>query len=205
MKYCSQCGKKLEPGKTCDCREKRKEKKIIENNNIIIDFLKKPFDTLDEYSKGSHTNQSWLLISAISMLFGFFFTEMSYRMQPRFLLISYPYFRNFIIYSILIIASILFFNILIQCFTKVIMKKEISFYQLLDIVAISLLPFLYTLLLAIIVSFLLGCFSYLILVIGLIFASVIYLYQIKKQSDLNSNQFIYLFLGSLMIIGILWL
>ena len=82
-------------------------------------------------------------------------------------------------------------------------KNELD--ELLDIVAISLLPFLYTLLLAIIVSFLLGCFSYLILVIGLIFASVIYLYQIKKQSDLNSNQFIYLFLGSLMIIGILWL
>lgn len=74
-KYCSNCGKKLEEGKTCDC-VKIIEPQINNNVNEIITITKnifiKPVDVIKESKKEKHYNTSLILVIALSIITGLF-------------------------------------------------------------------------------------------------------------------------------------
>lgn len=204
-KYCTKCGKKLESGKECSCQVKENKKVIEEKgSNVVIDFLSKPFDT---EIKNNNSYHSFKIIAAIALVIGFILNEINSlsHMDYYFMPVTYPYFRYFIIYSILAFATILFFNVLIQFLSKWILNIELSFYKLLDILAVSLLPIFYTSIISLIISWLFGGCYFLLNMIGFIFASIVYYHHITQLKEVNHNKFVYIFLSSLLLIMLLWI
>lgn len=216
-KYCSKCGKELIEGKTCSCKlekTKIKEGKTIEKKetyseqgNIIMNFISKPFDTLKEYGKEERTNQSWIILVITAILISFFIVEVqSFTIQNSYLLgFSYPYFRYLIIYSILILASFIFFNVLVQVSTKWLLKTDLSFYKLLDMMAVSLLPISYVTIASLLLMWILGISFTILFIPGIIFWGINYFGQISAIKEVDHNKFIYIFLSSLFIIMLLWM
>lgn len=198
-KYCTKCGTKIENNKRCFCEEQRGE---IEQN-IVIDFWKKPFDILNHFKGG---NQSFFLIGILSLLIGFIINEQVVSSHsPYMILIPYPYCRNLIVYSSLIAGSILLFNVMIQVFTKLCLKKDLTFSSLIDISAVSIIPMLYTAMASLLCYWMFGFHLFMINWIGLLAFSILYFSYMSKKKEIDQNKFIYIFLISFSIVLLFWI
>ena len=74
-KFCTNCGKKLEEGKVCDCTKKE----VVSNGNLFQEcleiaknFFKKPIDTLEENVNESKLNHALIMIGINGIAMGLF-------------------------------------------------------------------------------------------------------------------------------------
>ncbi len=155
-KYCTNCGKKLKEGETCDCvkETKTKEKEVNQEisemtkkgTKIIANFLEKPIDTAKKYVVDENFSMSVILLIIGSILTGIFALLVSKEILSLFLgnfsfgydYISseIPYFRIFMTTTALTIGFYFLEALVIWLIVEKMLKKNFNYKKIVNIVGL---------------------------------------------------------------------
>ena len=158
-KYCTNCGKKLEDGKPCDC-----QKEVVINNKLINNCLEiakgmvtSPIDTIKGYTKKQTFNTAMILVGVMSILAGLFAMAllkavvkgigtlmgasfgMSYYTGSSYGTMDISYLKIFLVVAIVSFALSFVYAGLLYLVNTIIFKRESSFkenYSLYGVVSI---------------------------------------------------------------------
>jgi hypothetical protein len=192
-KFCTKCGKKLEEGQKCTCEKIKRNENIKEesiNFNVfsktIEDFLKKPFDKIQNLEDLNENSYLYLLCSALSVgLIG--------------LNLVSGYFFNFFSTTVLSLLVLFLFSFILYELGISAVKENWNFKKVIDIVALSSI----VLSVGNILGFLIGFISLtieLIVIIMSLILFMIFIYQgIISNSNIDKNKIGYLFVGSIFL------
>lgn len=221
-KFCTKCGKPLKEGQICSCKEEEKNdiKKVskteikekveeIKKNefvNELLDLIKgiflKPVTAVINFSKESNFILGIILISLSSILIGLFGTILVDKTLNSFLgmfsygltgSLGFSFFKTFIsltfISLVVSFAVSFFFDIFVGKVFKgnSSLKKMIACYG-----AICMLTSM-IMVAAILFTFISIELSFIILLIGSIYSIVLLISSIKQLTDIENNNFVYVY------------
>ena len=205
-KFCTNCGKKLEDGKPCDCQKSKKnvvEAEVVKASandyvNDYIDGLKgiftKPVDTMKKYAKSSKFVVALIMLginALISALFVYLFAKESvgliaslsgYGSLMRSHSIDVPFKVYFMAF---LFMAVFFFCLggLLHFVCNVLMKKDSDFKEIMGLLGINALFTTVTTIIAIVALYI----NVWIAIIVLAIAGVIYLINIYQGFTMIAN------------------
>ena len=142
-KFCTNCGRKLKEGETCDCKNNIPNNEILDSIvSLGKGMITKPIDTIKEFTKKENFNVALILIGILSVITSLFIMSLfknglSYYMSAMYgtglintRTIEIPYLRIFITSIISVMAlSFLYAGILYLVNTN-LFKRESSFKEI---------------------------------------------------------------------------
>ena len=223
-KFCTNCGKKLENGKKCDCeKEEMTKKETVENKGAINDFVNdylnvlkgifsKPIDTIKTYSKKSKFTLGLIMIAINSIIFGLFVYLLCKEGTSQIFSLMYGSVSSLISSSnIDVPISVLFISMLFMAvyhlclggllhFTsKTIMKKDSDIKITYSFIGVNAVLTTVTTLVALICMYINTGFALILIAI----AGILYLLNLYhgfiELTKIDKNKIAYVFTGSYVV------
>lgn len=211
-KFCTNCGKQLEAGKACSCKEKKGTKtKTVSGGNVrddinlymevAKDIFRKPVDVVKKHSKGENIIFSLIAIAINSLLFGLLLyciakegssllgiggSFFGYTLEIPFLKTVLQGFMYAVVASIVMIGSI-------YVLAGMVLKANADFRKIAVLVGICSVATSIGFVLTIIFTFLSMNVALVLLFITMLF-HLVYLFQgISETIKLDENKLAYAF------------
>ena len=152
-KYCTNCGKKLKEGETCDCQKDSKKEIDKDINEItkkgtktITNFLEKPIDTAKKHIGDENFSISIALVSISSILLGVFTLIAAKEIMALFFnsfgfgynyfSSEIPYFRIFMTTTALSLGFYFLEALVIWLIVEKMMKKKFNYKKIFNIIGL---------------------------------------------------------------------
>lgn len=217
-KFCTNCGKKLEDGKPCDCQKNKKdvvEAEVVKTsaNDYVNDYIEalkgiftKPVDTMKKYAKSSKFLISLIMLginAIISALFVYLFAKESVGLVASLsgygsLMKGYSIDIPVKVYFLAFLTMAVFFFCLgglLHFVNSVIMKKDSDFKEIMSLIGVNSVFTTITTIIAIIALYINVWVAVIILAIaGVIFLLNIY-HGYTMISNIDKNKMAYAFTG----------
>jgi len=225
-KFCTNCGKKLKDGETCDC----KKDTTVSSNEMVNDVLEiskgmfvKPIDTIKDNTKEDKFNLSMILVGIMSLMAGLFgmavlknlvaaamgtmssmtgFGSSSYLMDSFTSSFELPYARVFFTCLIVVFALSFVFAGILYLVNTVMFKGKANFKTIYSLYGVISVITTTTLALGALVLFVNIYVGMIVIALGAILKSVYVYHGIKfiGPKDENKYGYIYLITNVLFII-----
>lgn len=227
-KFCTNCGKKLKDGETCDCKKTTQ----VSSNEIVNDILDvtkgmfvKPIDTLKERTDEGNFNLSIILVGIMSLIAGLFgismlknlvsaviggastmagFGSNSYMANSIVSSIDLPYAKVFFTCLVIVFALSFVFAGLLYLVNTVMFKGEASFKKIYSLYGVTSIIMTASLVLSAVLLFVNVYIGLMVIGLGSLL-SLVYTYHgidFIYSKDENKNGYIYLITNVLYLIVI---
>ena len=205
-KYCTKCGKKQE-NCICEVKEAKYEKK--DNSQITsdfkkytLDFIKKPFDAVDNFINSTTNDLSYIFILIASLIISILLVQFRC-INMMYIYENIPYLRYFATFTFYTFIIFISFSFIITLISKYIFKEEIEYNKIIKVTGISSLALTYIGLIIIIINSLYTIMSLILIVIAIILFSLLFNYGISKISNINKNKIPYLYITTILVMIII--
>lgn len=203
-KYCTNCGKKLKEGESCDCvkpiiDDKTKQKFF----DVFSGMFKAPIDTMKEFGKKSNFSISVALIAILSVLAGFFVLSIvknGYSLYHEGLYSSFrqayeiPYLKIFFTSIVLVFVLSFLYNGILYIVNKYFFKRECDFKEVYSLYGANSIIMSVTFAASAIMMFVNGVIGLVILSLGSILSVVYNYHSIKFMGNKDENKYGYIYL-----------
>ena len=206
-KYCTKCGKKLEEGEVCNCEE------ILKTNNIdftgsftkLINLVKglftNPIKVIKEFKNEKNFSLAIIVTIITSLIVSLFMlmlvkywyqeTVTSTYMFGYNRVVDIPYFKYFIIYFILLLASSFVYALVYYLVNNKIFKVKISYQSAFNILASLAIYLAFGTVIAVITSVFTLTISLIFIVIAALFNIIVLTLTNKEVLKLNDVKTMY--------------
>ena len=151
-KYCTNCGKKLNEGETCECINNTKENSkeisdvLQQGVNIATSFINKPIDTAKKYLNGENFTLSIIFVAISSILasifmllsvkevYSLFFNSFAFGYD--FLASEIPYFRVFMTTFVFTLGFYFLETLVLWLFIDKLTNKRIDYKKTFNIIGL---------------------------------------------------------------------
>lgn len=214
-KFCSNCGKKLEEGKSCNCKQ---ETNIMNNElvtsciYIIKNIFVKPIDVVKEYTKANNFKLALILSAIMSILTALFmmpmvkeFANLIYgtgeiSLYSAFVqTIEIPYFKIFLGVCLLVFSLTFVFTGALYLANTIIFKGESDFKTIYALYGVCSVVTSFALALGTLMAFLNIYLGLIVLMAGLILNMTYMIYGIKFIGPKDENKYGYIYLVAVVV------
>jgi len=214
-KFCSNCGKKLEEGKICDCKQNAG---VIDNElvskgiNIIKNIFVKPIDTIKEYTHAKNFTFSLILTAIMSFLTALFmmpvvkeFSVLIYGVSEMTLYNSFvqaieiPYLKIFFGSFIISFALTFVFTGVLYLTNTIMFKGKADFKTIYSLYGVCSIITSASLAVGTILVFLNVILGLIVLLSGIVLNMIYMIYGVKFIGPKDENKFGYIYLIALAL------
>lgn len=207
-KFCTNCGKKLEDGKVCDCQKSGgnniEPQKLLE---VCKDMFVKPIDTIKNFTKKENFSLSLILVGVLSIVAGLLamaILKNSYSLIMTSMIggsysygglsLEIPYAKTF--FTVLITVFILSFVYtgVLYLVNKSIFKRECEFKEVYSLYGVTSIIVSATTFLATILMFVNVYLGLIVFALGSILNSVYSYHGLKFLGNQDENKYGYIYL-----------
>lgn len=217
-KFCTNCGKKLEEGKTCDC-----QKSVVNNVDVqkFLDLFKgmiyAPIDTMRNFTKKNNFNTAMILVGILSLISGLFVMAViknCYSLLMGNMIggaysygkysLNIPYAKTFFTALVLVFGLSFVYTSILYLVNKMIFKRECDFKAVYSLYGIVSTVFSMVILASTILMFVNVYLAVCLFVFGSILVTVYNYHGLKfiGTNDENKYGYIYLVTNVLFYIAI---
>ena len=220
-KFCTNCGKKLEEGKACDCTQT----KVTSNENLFNEcleiaknFFKKPIDTLEENVNESKLYHALIMIGVNGVAMGLFVIAIAKLLYSTIFLssgygslmslaaganIKIPYFKIFIMTFISVAVIELLFAACSYLISNKIFKSNTSIQKMITLFGFSTIILSAAALIAAILSFMSIYIALFVLAAGSLLKTYYNYKGLEFACDTDVNKLGYILMPSVIIVSLM--
>jgi len=218
-KFCSNCGKKLEEGKSCDCKrniEIMNNEFVNKGIYIIKSIFVKPIDTIKENATSKNFTFAMVLTGIMSFLAALFmmplvksFATVIYGLNEISLYSSFvgtieiPYFKIFIWTVLFVFALTFVFSGALYLSNTIIFKGKADFKTIYSLYAVCSLIISAALALATIIGFINIYLGLIVLMLAMTLNMAYMIYGIKFIGPKDENTYGYIYLTTITICSVI--